>query len=357
MTDDHPTLLAKLAPKFRESTENIAVEALGHILSESKDARREMTKLVRVCGSQIGQIVDARTQSTGEDGARPDLACRDDRGNECVLIEAKFWAALTENQPVEYLRRLSDQEPSALLFVAPVERIDSLWGVLRRRVDESDIALEWHENEGWYRSATAGDTRRLILIHWASLRDPMAAAASAASDRHTENDIRQLRGLAIQSDEDAFLPLRQEELGPDVPRRLRNLARLVDRVTDRLVASGLADTTGLKVTPLRTGYGRYLMLAGAGARWGLDHEKWATLRETPLWLILHGNQPGWDRAKPFGEICHNLESLRLNDPSAMIEGPDHLLLPIYVPAGVEEDLVLDEVVRHLERIARLIGPA
>ena len=44
MTAHHQTLLAKLAPKFGPQTENLAVDALGHILSGSKAARRPSRK-------------------------------------------------------------------------------------------------------------------------------------------------------------------------------------------------------------------------------------------------------------------------------------------------------------------------
>ena len=39
MTDHPQTLLAKLALKFSPRTEDLAVEALGHILSQSEAAR------------------------------------------------------------------------------------------------------------------------------------------------------------------------------------------------------------------------------------------------------------------------------------------------------------------------------
>src|SRR5207249_4737659 len=46
--------------------------------------------------------------------ARPDM-CRFDGGAPRVLIENKFWAGLTENQPVEYLRRLAGYPNPAVL--------------------------------------------------------------------------------------------------------------------------------------------------------------------------------------------------------------------------------------------------
>lgn len=137
MADNRRTLLAKLAPMFAVQTENVAVEALGHILSGSEPARRALSDVVRAGGAEVGRIVRVHTQATGEERARPDLAGFDGRGDERVLIEAKFWAGLTANQPMSYLERLPDQQPSALLFVAPAARVESLWAELRRHVSES----------------------------------------------------------------------------------------------------------------------------------------------------------------------------------------------------------------------------
>ena len=125
--DTRRTVLAKLAPRFGPSTEDIAVEALAHILSESEATRRALADVLHAGGVTVEPIARVRTQTTGEDSARPDLAGFDQRGRECVLIEAKFWAGLTGNQPVAYLKRLPDNDPSVLLFVAPAARNELLW--------------------------------------------------------------------------------------------------------------------------------------------------------------------------------------------------------------------------------------
>ena len=223
-----PTLLAKLAPLFGPQTENLAVEALGHILSGSEAARRALSAVVRAGGAEIGEVAQVRTQATGEDGARPDLVGLDESGEEKLLIEAKFWAGLTENQPIGYLKRLDAKRgSSALLFVAPEARLEALWIELRRLVEESNRGLRFDESHkrGAVRGADVSDDRRLMLVSWRNLLDGIAAQAG---DAHTQMDIRQLRGLAERQDEEAFLPLRREEFAPEIPRRLRSLQRLVD---------------------------------------------------------------------------------------------------------------------------------
>ena len=162
------TLLAHLAlqKKFSDKYENIAVEALGHILSTSPVAVRALEDMLQTGGAEIGEIAWVKTQASGEEGTQPDLAGFDPHNKECVLIEAKFWAGLTDNQPVAYLKRLPKNQASALLFVAPAARLNTLWAELCRKVSESEsgivLGTDRNEAEG-LRSATAGGKRRLML--------------------------------------------------------------------------------------------------------------------------------------------------------------------------------------------------
>ena len=347
------TLLAKVVPMLASSTEDVAVEALGHILSESEATRRALSNILHAGGAAVGQIARVRTQATGGANERPDLAGFDRHGRECVLIEAKFWAGLTDNQPLAYLERLPEQEPSALLFVAPAARIEPLWTELRRQVAESTsgIKLESFQEAEMLRSAAAGGARRLMLTSWKNLLDRMAAAAAAAADSHTETDIRQLHGLAARQDTEAFLPLRLEELGPEFPRRMLRLRELVDDATERGVQAGWADTKGLRVTPQEWGYGRYLRLGGEEVWFGIDFFEWARYRDTPLWLWFSTEKVDVDK------VGRALESLRRQSPPSVFSSDWGLIVPIELPVAVEYETVRDAVVARLAEIARLLSEA
>ncbi len=343
------TLLAHITLSLATHPENIAVEALGHILASSEASRRALQDLVRTAAADIGPIAEVRTQASDEEGIRPDLAGYDERGVKHVFIEAKFWAGLTENQPVKYLERLPKDKPSALLFVAPAQRRETLWAELQRRVkDARGIDLRPDTTETRIRSAAVdGGSRRLMLTSWKHLLDRMASQSSAAADSRAEADIRQLLGLTQQEDADAFLPLRPEELGPEFPRRIRRLPRLVNDATTRACEAGWANVKGLIVTPLAVGYGRYIRISGAVVWFGVNFHRWAQHRDTPLWLTVYGKYKSTKRAR-----C------RLNPENSpgLIASGDDLYVPIDLPTGVEYEAVLDAVVSRLERIARLIDP-
>ena len=276
------TLLAHLSPSLTSQTENIAVEALGYVLNKYAGSREGLDDVVRSGVRNVNSIVKVRTQASALDGTRPDLVGVDEGGAERVLIEAKFWADLTPRQPHAYLDRLPDDGPAALLFLAPEERIVSLWPVLRTRAQEAGITLSDVDAER--KCVSVDDTQRhLLLVSWTGLLDRMSARTRDEQD--AEADIRQLRGLADFAEEGQFRPIRdtREDFGPD-SRHMRDMKRTIDAATERGVADGWASRRGLNRTPRSHGYGRYLKLGGRVVWFGIHTGRWERDGETPLWL-------------------------------------------------------------------------
>ena len=337
------SLLAHLAYKFSGQTETTATEALGYILSRSEAARNALHGMLKTGGADVGPIVRVQTEVTDKKTGRIDLAAYNDADEERVLIEVKFWASLTVNQPSEYLTRLPDDgKPAALLFVAPESRLETLWPHIRERAEEGEFALDAGAETGDLRTAAiAGRERRLMLTSWRAMLGAIASRASQDGDSAAERDILQLNALCEQQDTAAFVPLKGNEFGPEVPRRLRDLQRLVDGATNRARARGFAGTRGLKVTPKAVGYGRYLRLGSkaksiwAQAWLGVDSESWLEMEGCPLWLNFIDSK-----------------DMALKDVEAQVDF-DHI--PIPLPTGEEYDSVLDAVVETLKWLAGRIS--
>lgn len=355
MHEKHTPLLAKISPMFTGRTEDVAVESLGHILNSSESARDALSEVLRISGAEVGKIADVETQVIIEDDARPDLAAYNEDGSRCVLIEAKFWAGLTKNQPLTYLRHLlREPKTSALLFVAPHARQESVWAELKQRIAKSDFGISFKvdRNHEALVNDPAGGESWIILASWTSFLDSMVTKVSDAGDLQTKADIEQLRGLAAQEDTAAFMPLRAEELGPDIPRRLMGLQTIVEHATQRLVANGIADQKGLTGSYKAARFIKYIRLAGAQVGFGIEYDKWAKLRDTPLWLTFYEGK----NFKPLNEIWKNLDSFRRCDPPELFKVGREIVMPIELPLGVERDAVLDAVVERIEDIAYKIAP-
>ena len=340
MSGHNSSLLAHVAAKLTSQVEVLATESLSYVLSQSAVARRALELAVRNAGADVGQIARVETEVSGEAQERLDLVCFGADGSERVLIEAKFWAGLTPNQPATYLERLKNAaEPAILLFVAPATRLDTLWPEVRRRVPAHFSLEEKATDDSQVRTATVdGSQRWLMLTSWRKLLGAMSSRASDHGDVWAERDILQLDALCEQQDVEAFLPLRSDEFAPAVPRRLLNLQKLVDDATELARQREFADTTRLNVTPQSYGYGRYLRLGGPAGPWanawfGVNFERWARERETPLWLHFNGSEMS------LAEITRRV-------------GNDRFYFDL--PTGVEYEAVLDTVLAGLEWIAERI---
>ena len=355
MTNDNSSILSYLADKqrFTNGTEDIATEVLGYILSRSHACREALRETTRGGGADVGQLVQVNTQVTDDEGARPDLVACDEGGSKRVLIEAKFWAGLTKNQPNTYLERLlNDGKPAVLLFVAPRARMETLWPEIRREASKRFSLGEDTGTEDVKSATVDGSERRLMLTSWRTLLlDKMKKQAETHGESSAERDILQLNALCEREDSEAFLPLRPEELGPEFPRRMLNLSDLVDKATTLACEAGFANTTGLQRKPQFYGYGRDVRLGKdkfkkqvdryAVAWFGVHYYLWAHHRETPLWLVFEdtGTISVDEVRQRTGMMVDNLDSI-----------------PIYLPTGVEGE-VLDSVVNQLREIAAKISAA
>ena len=332
------TLLAHLTPRLTDRVEDMAVEALGYILSKSLASRSALNRVLKSVATELNPVTRVQTQVSDNNLARPDLVGFDEQGKERVLIEAKFWAGLTDNQPTGYLDRLPSDGPSVLLFVAPETRRDTLWGELRRRLNANLIDVS--EGDGLWSGKVGDSSRHLALTSWRSLLGQMANQSSGSGESSAQIDIRQLQGLTERMDEEAFLPMQAAELAPAFPRRMLGLNRLVDDATQRGVRGKWITTGGLQVTSRPTGYGRYMRLGGATVWFGVSFELWAGGFDTPLWLDFRGIASGTVK----------IEQLRRS--LGLSHGEEHV--PIRLPVGVEYESVLYAVVDELQRIGREI---
>ena len=348
----HSQLLSHIVSRWSNRTEDIAVDALGFILSRSRAARAALQSVIETEVQDIGELTGAKTQVTGYDGTRPDLILFGPGGNERVIVEAKFWAELTENQPGTYLARLSNGDAaSALLFVAPEKRQESLWIELRRRMQNEALPSTSAEHDGLKFLPVGNGQRFLMLTSWRLMLDRMLTSAIAADDL-IASDIQQLQTLCEQQDATAFLPINAQEFAPAIPRRIRMLHQLIDDAVSKARAQRFVNTDGLIATPQRYGYGRYLRLGGENAdRWGgawfgVNLELWAEFADTPVWLTFSDNDWNGD-VIPAQKLRQILGKERWADTLNSI--------PIYLPTGMERKAVLDEIVNQLAEIANLIG--
>jgi hypothetical protein len=331
-----PSVLAFLATRFATSPENLATEALNFILASSASARRAMLDLCRQLGCEEAVDLSFTTQRTNANGSRPDFVGRTVSGQTPVVVEAKFWAGLTKNQPVSYLKGLP--ENGLLLFIAPAARADVLWGELRRRAGlnaepgaTTPPVSKYHVRIG---------PHLMALISWRALLEHLEVACALAEEA-IKADIRQLMSLCDKMDSEAFLPLRAEELTSNVGRRVTQYCDLAERITDRLVGMGLADVNGSRATGGKGWYGKYLRFRGHGAFLHFDARRWAQYGHSPLWLAVYGRN--------FKGCTVEPDCLRAAGVTFYVS-KGRCMVPLMLLEGVELDDIVEDVLAQVQRI-------
>ena len=140
--------------RLSRASEDVATDALAYILDRSETARRAFNSLLQgICAG----LPELRFRTQLADGAiRPDMWGENESGTR-VYIENKFWAGLTDNQPIAYLHSLArGAQPTVLLLITPKERASTLWRELSHRLQAASISVtEVEAPSGCLRAATS----------------------------------------------------------------------------------------------------------------------------------------------------------------------------------------------------------
>jgi hypothetical protein len=287
-----------------------------------------------------------RSQESGDQGGIPDIVGVDANGMLRLIIEAKFWAGLTENQPVGYLARLS-APGDTLVFVAPNARLPALWSEIQRRCTDAHQPLVLQPSVGSWQIACASNNRRVALTSWSALLAGVMAETERQKDAAASADLAQLIGLTEEIDRDTFLPVRSEELSTTVHRRVLDFARLVGPIVDTLELEGMATREGRLTHALGWTASKlqFRTAAGTDASLTFDVAAWMNWAATPFWLQLGGPH----------RAAIQLALAPLDQPTRRVfEEGDSLYVALFVPAGVERDQVIKALVADIRIVAGLL---
>lgn len=330
-----------LATRLSSHPENVATEALAYVL-------RTSTAVSRAFEDYLRRVVDVPTglhyvtQSAGDDGATPDLAGLASDGSSPLLVEAKFWAGLTDHQPVSYLSRLPVKRPAMLLFVVPSVRMEVLWTEVLARSTAAGLTKTGGQTGGEYRNAPVDAEHALAMTSWRSLLAALVDAAIAADDRSARSDLDQLNGLCERMDGEGFVPLTGEDLSGSVAIRILQYTDLINRVVDRMVADGVASTKGLTTSASASRWGRYIAIAGVVCLLRFNAEAWARDRATPIWL-----QIGYRGDPSVSAILDTIAPLRAQR-NRVFPRRDSVEVAIDLPTNVEVDAVVESMIQQID---------
>ena len=337
--------------RLSQENENVATEALAFIVQSSERARAGLMKLLHGIAPDLPSL-RFRTQQT-EGSARPDM-WGFDGGAPRVFIENKFWAGLTDNQPVEYLRRLAGySNPAVLLVVVPETRLETVWRELNRRLDTANLLTARRSPSASVSYVGVVDfgpgftvTPVLAITSWAKLLS--AIEVELIDEPQQRNDLVQLRALCDVADE--YAPFSTTELtNQRIPSLILQLNSIVQRAVDLAVSEGLLNIDGLWATHFWEGPGRYVRIPNGRnvELWfGTQFRLWRERGSTPLWLVFS------TRGGRAHEVRAVLEPwIERNGITYSEEDDGGFAVGIDVLTGEEPDQVARSIVNRLREVA------
>jgi hypothetical protein len=337
--------------RFSSVNEDVATDALAYILESSPAARRGMQNLIAGCAATIPELT-FKTQQT-EGSIRPDMWGY--AGTQPhVYIENKFWAGLTDNQPVSYLKELAKcGTPSVLLVVAPEKRQLTLWRELQARLQAAGISIADDTPQGGNThvvNTSAGPV--MALTSWTALLSTLEM--QTVDDPAARNDISQLRALCEAADSEAFLPISAETLSDQrTPKLMLQLSDLVQGIVDKGVSKKVLFIDRLRPQSSAERIGRYSHFGEdrrVGSWLGIHFRLWRSYGRTPLWVVL--SNTAWGRADFMQSIIapwakeHAVFTTR-------DENGDYVIA-LQIPANEEKSAVVSAIVNQLEAMYHLM---
>ena len=343
-------VLAHLAGSMGEPG---VTQALAYILNRHPDLVQAFVNLLDAAGITFEPRPRVESER-GNDGeripGRPDMKIHALSGQLRVLVENKFWADLTNSQPVDYLNMLSRAEDlnCGLLFIVPEQRVEKIWDTLKTRCNKEDFNLGQDSGGAPVRWVRV-ETNTMLVTNWQTV---LRALCGAAKSEDTRCDLRQF-GQLVETLEDlqAFPALRPEEVtNADLPRRIINYIELFEPICDKLTgsvrtirprAASFEDRTFHRDLTWDNRQGEEV-----GARLALSFDVWRRSGGiTPLWLYIAPN------FRP-PEVFKDLRNLLEEEGMHVYEGTSYKYIAIRLLIGVERGNVIEDAVEQILRVIR-----
>jgi len=357
------TVLSHIVTKrLSAEKENIATEVLAFILGSNQSAKKGMMKLLKAIAPTMPDLIfktqmqaniilpdvsDLNSKTQMKEGSiQPDMwGYRGDKPR--VYIENKFWAGLTENQPIAYLKHLTKYtQPSILLVVVPEVREQTVWQELNRRLIKEGVStIKTETPPGLVHTAETSIGPILAITSWTKLLAFLEL--ELADEPSARSDLLQLKALCDAEDNDAFAPLSAEEISDQrTPKLLLQLSAAVEGAVKLGTTKEILDTKKLMPQSSTERVGRYIWFNSSPKIFvwvGINFILWKKYGRTPLWVLFYPNELKKSQAAKLlleewsaknGNFRHNNE----------------IVIPIDLPTGEDKDEVIRSILDQFKNI-------
>lgn len=275
------SLLTHIASNFISEYENVANSSISYLLNEYPASQEALKSILGVSNVPTYYVTELSTDSNG----RPDVTGLDDYGGKSVIIEGKFWANLTHNQPVNYLKELT--QDGKILFLAPSKRLSSLTIEIEKRV--------------------GGASDKVVICTWTKFLSLIEKENDKSHNHHLASDLLQLNELCQKMDSEGMPPLSASDLDPMNGRVASNFSDLIDECNSIIRKWEQSNFKGLKTTPSKYGHGFYFRGYNFSCYLHSDNQKWFIRdNHTPIWLYIKNDE--WKDSEKVNHYLNDYDS-------------------------------------------------
>ncbi len=342
------SLLGQFYNRIKGSQEDIASESLVYILKQSIESRKVINQIVKYNTDLNFSDLSFQTQNVGKELERPDISGKDKNGNEVLLIEAKFWASLTHNQPNGYLKRLNNN--TVLIFLVPTLRTRTVFEEVKKRILEEYNGNDLDIKDDNLKVFIKSTQQHIFIKSWHEVLNAIKAKIEQTNDINLISDLNQIIGFCDSIDRNSFQPITDKDLSPKIPKNINSYYEIVDKVVDDLKNRITISTKGLQKTAQRYGYHRYFKTKELGMNFALKLDLWEKCADTPFWLAISQIKDNdWIITE---QLRKSLESLSIKENLTLIQFSNGkgYFLSIRPTLYETEDIVIRNITNKIEKI-------
>jgi len=307
------SLLAHIASNFISEYENVANSSIAYLLNNYSASQKALKNILGIDKAPTRYITELSTTSNG----RPDVTGLNNNGDKAIIIEGKFWANLTENQPVNYLKELADK--GKILFLAPDKRLSSLKIEIEKRLEGKDD--------------------RVTVSSWRNFLELIEKENNKNHNNNLASDLMQIKDLCQKMDTEGMPPLSVSDLDPMNGRVATQFADVIDECNPILRKWEYAEFKGTKTQPFEYGHGFYFYAYQFGCYLCFDSYEWFVRdNHTPIWLRIYDKE--WNESEKINHALSVFDSINSYDKE----------YGIVLQAGMDKTQIINCIVSKTKKV-------
>lgn len=341
------TILGNIVGKFTRQLEDLASESLVFILNQNKNYQLQFSEYLKSVSHNrimVNNHFTADTQVTSDlDESRPDIILQESPST--IIIEAKFWAGLTDSQPIGYLERIHGE--GNLIFLVPSRRINSIRIEIKNKLENENVDAKMIDSH-----FVIKENLTIEFITWRGVINTLLSSPNSSLD----SNLIQLKGLIDMMEENPdFVPFTNEIFTPSAALQRDHLINIIDETIEG--NPKLFSTKNLTHGGGKFKYLRFFKYQNKAPGFGMySSELWMEY-DTPVWIGFYKHS--WDGDKKmdnpfFPKVLEALINSQIQFITKKLDSYDSILVPIYVPLNVEKSQVLFEFQKQIQTIASSI---